>query len=485
MAAEGKPVSERISADLCIIGAGSGGLSVAAGAAQLGASVVLIEAAEMGGDCLNYGCVPSKALIAAAHAAQTHRSSTPLGIAGHEPEVDYAAVMDHVQRAIAAIAPHDSVERFEGLGVRVIRARARFTGPAEVMAGEARVTARRFVIATGSSPMVPPIPGLGDVPYLTNETLWQQRKLPESLIVIGGGPIGLELAQAHRRLGSKVTVLEAATALLREDPEMAAVATAALRGEGVDLREGATVSGVEKTEGGIRVALADGQAVEGTHLLVATGRRANVEDLGLDQASIAFDRRGVTVDKGLRSVTNRRVYAIGDVAGPEGGGLQFTHVANYHAGLVIRSALFRLPVRARTGHIPRVTFTDPEIAQAGLTEAEAREAHGDAVEVHRFRLADSDRAQAEGKTGGMVKAVTGARGRILGCSIVGAEAGELIHPWALALSSGLRIGAMANYVAPYPTRAEAGKRAAGAYFTPRLFGSRWVRLAVRLLARLG
>jgi pyruvate/2-oxoglutarate dehydrogenase complex dihydrolipoamide dehydrogenase (E3) component len=456
-------------------------LSVAAGAAQLGADVVLLERHKMGGDCLNYGCVPSKALIAAARAAEAHRASGPLGVAGREPEVDYAAVMDHVHRAIAAIAPHDSAERFEGLGVRVIRDHARFTGPAEVAAGGNLITARRFIIATGSSPMVPPIPGLGTVPYLTNETLWENRILPETLIVIGGGPIGLELAQAHRRLGSRVVVLEAQKALSREDPETAAVALARLRAEGIDLREGAVVNRIERAERTISAVLSDGTGIEGTHLLVAAGRRANVSDLGLDEAGIAHDRGGVTVDAALRSVSNRRVYAIGDVAG----GLQFTHVANYHAGLVIRNALFRMPVRAATHHIPRVTFTDPEIAQAGLTEAEARERHGDGIEVHRFFFTDSDRAQAEGRTEGLVKVVTGRRGRILGCSIAGAEAGELVHPWALALASGLKIGAMASYVAPYPTLAEAGKRAAGAYFTPRLFGSRWVRLAVRLLARLG
>jgi pyruvate/2-oxoglutarate dehydrogenase complex dihydrolipoamide dehydrogenase (E3) component len=474
-------MAERITADLCIIGAGSGGLSTAAGAAQMGARVVLIEANKMGGDCLNYGCVPSKALIAAAKAAQGHRSSAPLGIAAHEPEVDYTAVMVHVRRTIAAIAPHDSVERFEGLGVRVIQAHGRFTGPAEVTAGGSVIAARRFVIATGSSPAVPPIPRLDTVPYLTNETLWDNRDLPETLVVIGGGPIGIELAQAHRRLGSRVIVLEALTALGREDPEIAAVALDCLRAEGVEIREGAKVAAVAGTAGAIEVTLEGGETLEGTHLLVATGRRANVEGMGLEAAGVDFDCGGVTIGKDLRSVSNRRVYAIGDVAG----GLQFTHVANYHAGLVIRSALFRLPVTNRTGHIPRVTFTDPEIAQAGLTEAEARGLYGDAIEVHRFPFTESDRALAEGKPEGLVKAVTGRRGRILGCAIAGAQAGELIHPWMLALASGLKIGAMAGYVAPYPTLGEAGKRAAGAYFTPRLFGNRWVRLAVRLLARLG
>jgi pyruvate/2-oxoglutarate dehydrogenase complex dihydrolipoamide dehydrogenase (E3) component len=473
-------MGERITADLCVIGAGSGGLSVAAGAVQMGAGVVLIERGRMGGDCLNYGCVPSKSLIAAANAAQAHRASGPLGVAADDPAVDYAAVMAHVARAIATIAPHDSQERFEALGVRVIRAHARFTGPAEVEAGGQRIAARRFVIATGSSPLVPPIVGLDAVPYFTNETIWENRVLPGTLAVIGGGPIGLELAQAHRRLGSRVMVLEAATALSREDPEAAAVALGVLRAEGVEIREGVRVRGVDGRAGALRLMLEDGEVVDATHLLVAAGRRANIDELGLEAARIEHDGRGVKVDAGLRSVSNRRVYAIGDAAG----GQQFTHLANYHAGLVIRSALFRLPVRERMELVPRVTFTDPEIAHVGLTEAEARARHG-GIEVHRLPFAESDRARAEGATTGFIKVVAGRGGRILGCTIVGAQAGELIHVWALAVCAGLGLKAMASYVAPYPTLGEMSKRAAGAHYAQRLFGSRWIRLAVRLLARLG
>ena len=324
-----------IAADLCIIGAGSGGLTLAAGAAQMGARVVLVEKGRMGGDCLNYGCVPSKALIAAAAAAAAHRGSAKLGVAAHEPEVDYAAVMDHVRGAIAALAPHDSAERFEGLGVRVIRAEGRFTGPAELSAGGHRITARRFVIATGSSPAVPPVPGLEGVPFLTNETLWENRVLPGHLVVLGGGPIGIELAQAHRRLGSRVTVVEAARALGREDPEMAAVALGRLRAEGVEIREGTAAMAVGAAGQGVRLTLAGGETLEGTHLLVATGRRPHLDGLGLEAAGVAFDRAGVRVDAGLRSLSNRRVYAIGDAAG----GPQFTHVASYHAGLVLRRTM--------------------------------------------------------------------------------------------------------------------------------------------------
>ncbi|MBY8974374.1 FAD-dependent oxidoreductase [Rhodobacteraceae bacterium NNCM2] len=474
-------MSNVLTPDLCIIGAGSGGLSVAAGAVQMGASVVLIEGHKMGGDCLNYGCVPSKALIAAAKKAHIHRHSGAFGIAAHEPAVDYAAAMGHVQSVIAGIAPHDSVERFESLGCTVIEDYARFTGPAEVEAGGTRVRARRFVIATGSSPAVPPIPGLDTVPYLTNETLWENRVLPETLIVIGGGPIGLEMAQAHRRLGSNVIVLEAATAMGKDDPEIAAIALEALRGEGIDIREETAAERVEGTEGQITVHLQGGGVVTGSHLLVATGRSANIDKLDLEAGNIASTRAGVTVDRGLRSTTNRKVYAIGDVAG----GLQFTHVANYHAGLVVRNALFRLPVANQTHHLPWVTYTDPEVAQIGLTEAEAREKIGDKLEVHRFSFAENDRSRAELRTEGLIKGVFCTSGKIHGVSIVGAGAGELIGPWALALSKGLKVKDMAGMVAPYPTLGEVNKRVAGAYFGKRLFESDMVKRVVRLLARLG
>ncbi|MEO1532218.1 MAG: FAD-dependent oxidoreductase [Pseudomonadota bacterium] len=476
-----RDIPETLTPDLCIIGAGSGGLSVAAGAVQMGASVVLIEDHKMGGDCLNYGCVPSKAIIAAAKKAHAHRTSAPYGVAANEPVVDYAKVMNHVAGAIATIAPHDSEERFEKLGCTVIRARGRFTAPDVVEAGGSTIRARRFVVATGSAPLVPPIPGLDGVPYLTNESLWENRALPGHLLVIGGGPIGLEQAQAHRRLGSDVTVLEAAKAFGKDDPELAAIALEKLRGEGIDIREGAKVERVSGSAGAVTLHLGGGEEVTGTHLLLAVGRAANVADMGLDEAGIEHDRRGIKVDKGLRSISNRKVYAIGDVAG----GLQFTHVANYHAGLVIRNALFRMPVTAKTDHIPWATFTDPELAQVGLTEAQAKERHGDKVEVSRFEFAGNDRAIADGTTAGLIKVMTGRKGKILGASIVGPAAGEIIHPWALAIANGQKIGAVAGMVAPYPTLGEVTKRAAGAYYAPRLFESAFVKRMVRLLAKLG
>jgi pyruvate/2-oxoglutarate dehydrogenase complex dihydrolipoamide dehydrogenase (E3) component len=443
--------------DIAVIGAGSGGLSVAAAAAQFGCKVVLFERGEMGGDCLNYGCVPSKALLAAAKQAHAMRSGAAYGIRPVEPQVDFGAVRAHVQRAIAAIAPHDSQERFEKLGVTVVRAAARFLDERTLEAAGERYTARRMVIATGSSPALPPVPGLGSVPYLTNETLFANDRLPAHLLVLGAGPIGLEMAQAHRRLGSAVTVIEARLPLGQDDPELSAVVLERLAAEGVDILTNRAAAGVSHDASGFRVDLDGGGTLTGSHLLVAAGRRPNVDGLGLEAAGIAFSARGITVDRGLRT-TNRRVYAVGDVAGG-----RFTHEAGYQAGIVIRNALFGLPVKARTS-MPHVTYTDPELAQAGMTEAEARARHGDRVKLLRWPFSGNDRAQAEGRTDGLVKIVTGPRGRILGAGIVGPGAGDLIQPWILALEKDLKIGAMATPVLPYPTRGEAGRRAAVNYF---------------------
>ena len=469
---------EHLTADICIVGAGSGGLVVAAGAAQLGLRVVLIERDRMGGDCLNFGCVPSKSLIAAARVAQAQRTSAAFGVAAVEPRVDFARVMNHVDEVIQAIAPNDSVERFEKLGVRVLKEEARFVGRTELEAGRWRITARRIVLATGSRPTAPPIPGLRDTPYFTNETIFANRVLPQHLIVIGGGPIGLEMAQAHRRLGARVTVLEAAQFLAHDDPEVAAIVLAQLKAEGVDLHDGAKVNRVETNRSGIAVTLEGSEPIVGSHLLVAAGRTPDVEALALDVAGIAHTKQGITVDRSLRT-TNRHVWAIGDCNGR----YAFTHMAGYEASLFIRGALFRAPARLDHSIVPWTTFTEPELAHVGLTERQARERHGDSVRALRWKLADNDRAQTERETAGLVKAVVDHRGRILGASIAAANAGELIQPWCLALFKRLRISALASFVPPYPTLGEASKRAAGSFYTEALFGSRARRL-VRWLTRL-
>ena len=334
------------------------------------------------------------------------------------------------------------------------------------------------MIATGSRPLVPPIPGLDSVPVETNETIFALRECPEHLVVVGGGPIGIEMAQAHVRLGARVTVLEGLTALGRDDPEAAALVKARLAAEGVTIREGARVERVEGRAGAIRVHVEGGDSVEGTHLLMAVGRKPGLEGLNLEAAGVRHDAKGVKVDARLRS-SNRRVFAVGDAAG----GLQFTHVAGYHAGIVIRQALFALPAKAKTAHIPWVTYTDPELAQIGSTEAEARKAHGPRLEVLRADYAENDRARAEGRGEGFVKVMV-VRGRPVGATIVGAQAGELIGVWALAISAGLKISALTGMVAPYPTLGELNKRAAGQFYVPRLFESRTVQRVVRLVQRL-
>lgn len=452
-----------ISTDICVIGAGSGGLSVAAGAVQMGARVVLIEGHEMGGDCLNFGCVPSKALIWAAN--QT-------------PPLEFAAAKDHVKATIETIAPVDSQDRFEGLGCTVIRDYARFETPKTVIAGDTRIKARRFVIATGSSPFVPPIDGLRDVPFFTNETIFDLRDRPEHLVIIGGGPIGMEMAQAHRRLGCRVSLIEAGHVLANEDPECRAFVRQSLIDDGVAIFEHTKVTRVSGKEGAVEVH-SEEHLIRGTHLLVAVGRRVNVDKLDLAAGGVEFDPKGVKVDAGLRSVSNRRVYAIGDVAG----GMQFTHVAGYHAGVIIRSMLFGLPAKASHAHIPRATYTHPELAQIGPKESEAREKYGDKLEVVRFDYEHNDRAIATKRTKGFIKVMI-VKGRPIGVSIVGADAGEMIGVWALAIANKLKMSAIAGMVLPYPTLGEINKRAAGTYFSPRLFESNMVKTIVRWVQRL-
>ena len=467
----------RIKTNVCIIGGGSGGLSIAAGAVQMGAKVVLLEGHKMGGDCLNYGCVPSKALIASAKQAHAMSHGAALGVTDVVPTVDYAAAKDHVHDVIATIAPVDSVERFEGLGVNVITEFGRFISPTEVQAGDTIIQARRFVIATGSSPFVPPIPGLDDVKVYTNEDIFDLRDRPDHLIIIGGGPIGMEMAQAHVRLGSKVTVIEGATAMGKDDPEMAAIVLDNLRAEGVEILEGAQAEKISGKGKKITVHTPKGD-ITGTHLLMAVGRKVNIDKLDLDKGNVAHGRGGVTVGDNLRSTTNKKVYAVGDVAG----GLQFTHVAGYHAAVVIRSMLFGLPSKQRTDHIPWATYTDPELAQVGLTEAQARDKHGDRLEVVRFDFHHNDRLIAERKTKGLIKVMV-VKGKPVGASIAGHQAGELIGMWAMAIANGLKMSAIANTVLPYPTIGEVNKRAAGAYFSPRLFDSGTVKRVVGFVQR--
>lgn len=468
---------KELRADICVIGAGASGLSVAAGAAQLGAATILVESGAMGGDCLNVGCVPSKALLAAAEAAVSHRRLERFGLSGTKPVLDALGLRGHIQGVIDGIAPMDSVSRFEGLGVTVLKARARFIDPATIIVGDTRITARRFVLAVGSRPYPPPIPGLGDIDFLTNETIFDRAGDIKDLIVLGGGPIGLELAQAHVRLGAKVTVVEMARLLPKDDSEARDILATSLAREGVTILEGARATAARKTPTGLCLTIqqADGKTLdlEAQHLLVAAGRRPDFADLGLDAAGIVATPQGITVDAGLRT-SNRRVFAMGDCTGHPA----FTHVAAYHAGIVIRRALFRLPARLDYRCLPWVTFTDPELAQVGMVEAEAREAHGAGIEIIRLGFEDNDRARTERETEGFIKVIADRRGRILGVTILGERAGELLAPWCLAMSRNLKLSALAGLVLPYPTRGELSKRAAGRFYAPRLFSG-----PMRLLAR--
>ena len=468
---------QELKTDILVIGAGSGGLSVAAGASQMGADVVLLEGHKMGGDCLNFGCVPSKALIASGKAAHGQAHASAFGVADVVPQVDYAAAKDHVHDVIAQIEPMDSQERFESFGVKVIPEYGGFVSPTQVQAGGHLITARRVVVATGSSPLVPPLPGLDQVTYFTNETIFDLRDKPEHLLIIGGGPIGMEMAQAHIRLGCKVTVIEGLKALGKDDPEAATIVLDSLKAEGVAIHENAMVAQIRDNAGAIEVVTENGEIHAGSHLLLAVGRKANVDRLNLEAAGIERTRTGIMVDDSLRT-TNRKVYAIGDVAG----GLQFTHVAGYQAGVIIRSALFGLPSKAKTAHIPWATYTDPELAQVGLSEAQARAQHGDAVEIARFDYHHNDRAISERKTKGFIKVMV-VKGRPVGATIVGHQAGELINLWSLALANNLKMGQIAAMVSPYPTIGELNKRVAGAYFSPRLFENQTVKRVVRFVQR--
>ena len=465
--------------DLCLIGGGSAGLSIAAGAAQMGSSVVLVERAKMGGDCLNSGCVPSKAFLSAGKKAKAQKSSARFGVADVVPTVDFSAVMDHVADVIAQIAPHDSVERFESLGVRVIRAEGVFENRHTLRAGSERITARRFVIATGSRPFIPPIEGLETVPFLTNETVFSLREQPQKLIVIGGGPIGCELGQGFANLGTEVSVIASRTLMPKDDPDLVNVIRQRFLDDGLTLYENTRVRAVEKRDEQIIATIETGQGIreiQGTHVLLATGRRPNLDGLNLEAAGVEWTENGIVVDRGLRT-SNRKIYAAGDVTG----GYQFTHMAGYDAGIVIKSALFRLPARVHHNAVPWVTYSDPELAHVGLPQQAAKT---QGYQILTWSFADNDRARAERRTEGRIKVIVDKRGRILGASIVGLNAGELILPWSLAISQGLKIGAMANLIVPYPTLSEVSKRVASHYYTPTLFSAR-VKKIVRFLARFG
>jgi pyruvate/2-oxoglutarate dehydrogenase complex dihydrolipoamide dehydrogenase (E3) component len=475
-------MTEALAPDICVIGGGPGGLSVAAAAAAFGVPTVLIERDKMGGDCLNTGCIPSKALLAIARRAEQIRSADIFGLDTQNVPVSFLKVRDRVNKVIASVAPTDSAERFTALGVRVIHEHARFKDRKTVVAGDVEIRARRFVIATGSTPAVSQISGLGSGPYLTNENIFDLKERPEHLIVIGAGATGLELAQAFRRLGSSVTVLEKGAPLANDEPECIDIIVGRLEREGVVIRRNVNVVGITHMRATVTATIASEgaeQTITGSHLLVAAGRKPTIEGLDLDAAGIRYDATGIFVNRKLKT-SNRRAYAIGDCTS---GQPRLTHAANYHAGLVIRNALFRLPVRVNKDAIPRATYTEPELAQIGITEAQAT-ARRIKIRIARWGYYDNDRAQTEGETHGHIKVITTRKGKIVGVTIVGNQAGELISMWILAIAQRLSIRAFLDVVLPYPTLSELGKRAAVDFFTPRLTGT-WVRRIIAWMKFFG
>ena len=469
---------KKISADVVVIGAGSGGLSVASGAAQLGLDVVLFERGEMGGDCLNYGCVPSKALLNVAHAMQTIRTASDLSIEVGTPRVNWEGVKAHIKSVIAEIAPIDSQERFEGMGVNVVRETARFINEKTIASESVEVEARRIVIATGSKAVVPPVDGLKDRPYWTNENIFDIPELPEHLLILGGGPIGMEMAQAFHRLGSKVTVIEQNAPLGRSAPKHAAEVIQCLRDEGITILDGHKVTAVGGVEKALTLTLEteNGETqISGTDLLVAVGRQPVMEALDLEKGGVEFDKKGIKTRDNLRSVSNSRVWAVGDIAGRG----QFTHLAGWHASIFVQAALMKLPTKAVTEQLPAVTYVDPEIGQVGLSEAEARDRHGDDIEVVSFGFDENDRAIAEARTTGSLRLFTKS-GKILGASMMGEGAGDIMQIVSVAMANKLSLRDLTKHISPYPTRAEVVKRAASSYYSPKLF-SPMVRKLVGIL----
>jgi pyruvate/2-oxoglutarate dehydrogenase complex dihydrolipoamide dehydrogenase (E3) component len=451
--------------DIIAIGGGAGGLVTAAGAAGLGARTALIERHKMGGECLWTGCVPSKALLAAARSVALARDSAKFGIEFEAPRIDFRRVMAHVHHAQHAIEPNDSPDRFRSLGVEVISGTARFVDRKVLSVNGRELTARHFVIATGSRPAIPDVPGLDRITYHTNETIFEIETLPASLVVLGGGAVGIELAQAFALLGSHVTVLEADTRVLRaEDEEITDALLAGLQRDGVMIRVGTKITSVESTANGVRVHTSGG-VVDAESLLIAAGRRANTDTLDLDDAGVAYHENGLRLDKYLRTSVHN-IWGVGDVTGAP----RFTHIADYQARLVLRNALFPFRSAADYTVVPWAIYTHPEIAHVGLTEKQARDRHGDGIQVWRKSFVELDRAIADGQTNGLVKIITDERGQILGGHILGTHASSMIAEIVLAMKRGIRLADLAAVIHAYPTYPESVKHTADAFVRSRFRG---------------
>lgn len=461
--------------DVIVIGGGAAGLTAAGGCALFGLKVALIEAHEMGGECLNNGCVPSKALITAAKRA-AEGGKDALGVALAAPEVSWSGVHQHIHDAIAHIAPHDSQERFEEMGCEVIRDWAAITGKHSVEVGGRELRAPRIVIATGSKPAVPPIEGLDTVPYLTNENLFDLNELPAHLVIVGGGVIGMEMAQGFRRLGSQITVINPGRLMGRDDPEAVEVVAAKLAAEGVTFIDG-KADKVSGSAGAIKLHVSDGQEITGTHLLIAVGRTPNISKLGLENAGIETNRNGIIVDARRRSSV-KSIYAIGDCRD----GPRLTHVSGYEGSNVALEITLGVPAKVDWSALPWCTYVEPELAQIGLTEEDARKKFGDKITVIREGFDHNERAIAEGATEGFLKVIFKGK-KVLGATIVGKNAGELLLPWSQTISGKSSSFAMGSAIISYPTRSEISKAVAFAAWEPTVFGSipkKWAGLVAKL-----
>ena len=459
--------------DIGIIGGGAAGLTVASGAAQLGAKTLLVEKEPaLGGDCLHFGCVPSKTLIRSARLYHQMKQAERFGLPQVAvPPVDFSRIAARIADVIAVIQKHDSEERFCQLGARVVFGDARFTDDHAVNLDGRSISAKTWVIATGSSAAIPPIPGLDAVDYITNREIFSLQQLPGSMIVLGGGPIGIEMAQAFNRLGTTVSVIDRADQILgKEDPDMAAAVQAVMASEGVRFCLDAAIENVSEAAGKKTVTLKrkDGSSVSLTAdaVLVAMGRAVNVQDLNLDAAGVTYERTGILVDARLRT-SLKHIYAAGDVSG----GYQFTHAAGYEGGIVVSNAVFRLPRKVNYTWLPWCTYTDPELASIGMNERAAAQA-GIETRVWTEAFADNDRGLAEGQTEGRIKLILDKKEKPLGVQILGPRAGDLISEWVAALAGGVKLATLASAIHPYPTLGEISKRVAGSVFSPKIFSEK-------------
>lgn len=464
--------------DICVIGAGAAGLSVAAGASRLGISVALIEANAMGGDCLNYGCVPSKSLLSASRHYYMAKNSIKYGFNTSVDKADIPCILDKVREIITQIEPHDSIERFTALGVRVYTGFASFIDHKTISINNEKIEARYFVIATGARALIPAITGIDTVKYYTNETIFSLDETPKHLLVLGSGPVGCELADAFAMLGVKVSLIARSKILAKEDEELVALLCNSLKEHGVNIYQNTKTLAIANKDGEISLEVEqDGirSVITGSHLMVATGRSANIKQLNLESADVSYSENGITVNEKL-CTSNKKIYALGDAIG----GYEFTHIAGYHAGIIIRNILFRQRSKVDYTAVPWVTYTYPELAHVGLNINDAKAKFGNKIRITEFEYKDNDRARTEREIIGKIKLITNTGGKILGVSILGTSAGELLFPWIDLINRGETVKAITKNIIPYPTLYEINKQVVSKYYTPILFSNK-VRLIVKML----